>query len=156
MTKLRKKTPEMAHFYKSYLFEHFWATSKFVDDIGPVFWHPHLIKPNFFNLDNSSESNDELNMGGSPGLVGMGDDSCLQGRGFESWHRILDGHFFTLICKNCINVCLKRPKINEKEAGAGPFKKRFIEHSSVVSSAPTILRPRVQILSTPSRYAFFN
>ena len=33
------------------------------------------------------------------------------------------GHFFTLICcKNCI-VCLKRPKINEKEAGVGPFKK---------------------------------
>ena len=32
--------------------------------------------------------------------------------------------FFTLICcKNCI-VCLKRPKINEKEAGVGPFLKR--------------------------------
>ena len=29
--------------------------------------------------------------------------------------------FFTYICcKNC-NVCLKRPKINEKEAGVGPF-----------------------------------
>ena len=35
--------------------------------------------------------------------------------------------FFTLICcKNSIDVCLKRPKINEKEAGFGPnfFKKR--------------------------------
>ena len=31
--------------------------------------------------------------------------------------------FFTLICcKNCI-VCLKRPKINYKEALVGPFKK---------------------------------
>ena len=40
---------------------------------------------------------------------------------FESRHRILDGHFFALICcKNSI-VCLKRPKINEKEAGVGPF-----------------------------------
>ena len=30
--------------------------------------------------------------------------------------------FFTLICcKNCIDVCLKRPKINGKEAGDGPF-----------------------------------
>ena len=29
-------------------------------------------------------------------------------------------NFFTLIC--CI-VCLKRPKINEKEAGVGQFKK---------------------------------
>ena len=48
-------------------------------------------------------------------------DSHSEGRGFESRHRILDGHFFTYICcKNC-NVCLKRPKINEKEAGVGPF-----------------------------------
>ena len=30
--------------------------------------------------------------------------------------------FFTYICcKNCDDVCLKRLKINEKEAGAGPF-----------------------------------
>ena len=30
--------------------------------------------------------------------------------------------FFTLICcKKIIDVCLKRPKINEKEAGVGPF-----------------------------------
>ena len=51
----------------------------------------------------------------------MGRDSRSEGRGFESRHRILDGHFFTYICcKNC-NVCLKRPKINEKEAGVGPF-----------------------------------
>ena len=32
--------------------------------------------------------------GGSPGLVVMGRDSCSEGRGFESRHRILDGHFF--------------------------------------------------------------
>ena len=31
-------------------------------------------------------------VGGSPGLVVMGGDSRLKGRGFESWHRILDGH----------------------------------------------------------------
>ena len=55
----------------------------------------------------------------------MGVDSRSKGRGFESQRRILDGHFFTLICcKNCI-VYLKRPKINEKEAGVGPiFKKK--------------------------------
>jgi len=35
----------------------------------------------------------------------------------------MDITFFTFIyCKNCI-VCLKRPKINEKEAGVGPFLK---------------------------------
>ena len=55
----------------------------------------------------------------------MGRDSCSEGRGFESRHRILDGHFFTYnCCKNC-NVCLKRPKINEREAGVGPFLKRL-------------------------------
>ena len=59
--------------------------------------------------------------GGSPGLVVMGRDSRSEGRGFDSWYRILDGHFFTYICcKNCI-VCLKRPKINEEEAVVGPF-----------------------------------
>ena len=30
--------------------------------------------------------------GGSPGLAVMGGDSCSEGRGFESQHRILDGH----------------------------------------------------------------
>ena len=33
-----------------------------------------------------------LHMGGSPGLV-MGGGSCSEGRGFESWHCIIDGHF---------------------------------------------------------------
>ena len=57
-------------------------------------------------------------------LWSSGYDSCLKGCGFESQHRILVGHFFTLICcKNCI-VCLKRPKINGKEAGVGPFFKK--------------------------------
>ena len=27
----------------------------------------------------------------------MGRDSCSEGHGFESLHRILDGHFFTYI-----------------------------------------------------------
>ena len=31
-------------------------------------------------------------LGGSPGLVVMGDDSCLRGRGFKSRPRILDGY----------------------------------------------------------------
>ena len=46
----------------------------------------------------------------------------------RSWYQIPElytgwtfGHFFTLICcKNCI-ICLKGPKIKEKEAGVGPF-----------------------------------
>ena len=57
-----------------------------------------------------------------PGLVVMGGDSCSKGRGFKSWHCILDGHNFTYIfCENCNNVCFKRLKINDKEAGVGQF-----------------------------------
>ena len=62
----------------------------------------------------------------------MGGDSCSKGCEFKSWHSILDGHFFTFICcKNC-DVCLKKMKMNEKEAGVGPFflKKCFIFLSS--------------------------
>ena len=51
----------------------------------------------------------------------MGDNSCFRGHGFEFQRLILDEHFFTLnCCKNWI-VFLKRLKINEKEAGVGPF-----------------------------------
>ena len=67
----------------------------------------------------------KIKLGRSPGLVVMGDDSCSKGCGFESGRRILDGMtFFTFICnKICIDVCLKKPKVNKKEAGVGPFKK---------------------------------
>ena len=37
------------------------------------------------------------NMGESPGLVVMGGDSYSEGRGFESQHRVLDGHFSHLL-----------------------------------------------------------
>ena len=68
--------------------------------------------------------------GGSPGPVVSGRDSCSEGHGFESRHRILDEHLFTYICcKNCNDVCLKRLKINEKEARVGPFKKDWVQDS---------------------------
>ena len=60
-------------------------------------------------------------LGGSPGLVVMGGDSLSEGHGFESWYHILDGHFSHIFVVKICNVCLKRPKINEKEAGVGPF-----------------------------------
>ena len=42
--------------------------------------------------------------GGSPGLVVMGRDSRSKGRGFESQHRILDGHFSqTFVLKIVMN-----------------------------------------------------
>ena len=62
-----------------------------------------------------------------------GRDSRSDGRGFKSRHHILDGHFSTYICcKNCNDVCLKRPKINEKEAGVGPF---FLKKEMIVVNA---------------------
>ena len=56
-----------------------------------------------------------------PGVMVMGGDSCLRGFGFKSQLRILNGHFIALICCKNYIVCLKRLKINEKEAGVGPF-----------------------------------
>ena len=39
------------------------------------------------------EKTERERMGRSPGLVVMGGDSCTEGRGFESCHHILEGHF---------------------------------------------------------------
>ena len=51
----------------------------------------------------------------------MGGDSYSKSREFESWHCVLDGHFFKyLIVVKICNVCLKRRK-NEKEAGGWPI-----------------------------------
>ena len=50
----------------------------------------------------------------------------------RSWVRIpaLDGHFFTLIfCKICNDVCLKRPKINDKRGRGWPFSKKDLDNS---------------------------
>ena len=51
----------------------------------------------------------------------VGGDSCFEGHGFESRQCILDGHFSHYFKKNCNDVSLKRPKINDKEAAVGPF-----------------------------------
>ena len=61
-------------------------------------------------------------MGGSPGLVVMGGDSCSEGRGFESQHHILCGNFSHIFVVKICNVCLKRPKINKKRPGLAHFK----------------------------------
>ena len=64
-------------------------------------------------------------LGGSPGLVVMGGNSCSKGCGFKSQHRILDGHFsHYFVVKNVLFVW-KHRKV-EKETGDGTFFK----HSS--------------------------
>ena len=57
-----------------------------------------------------------LVLGRNHGLVVMGGVLCSEGHGFESGHRILDGYFshIGICCKNSDDVCLKRPKINDK------------------------------------------
>ena len=45
----------------------------------------------------------------------MEGDSCSKGRGFESQHRILDGHFSHLFVVKI--VMFEKMKINEKEVG---------------------------------------
>ena len=71
-------------------------------------------------LSNMASTTFQL-LGGSPGLVVMGDDSCSRGCEFESRRRILDGHFFTFICcKNCI-VWLKKAEKERKRGQHWPI-----------------------------------
>ena len=54
----------------------------------------------------------------------MADNSCSKDRGFESQRRILDGHFFTLICcKNCIVRLKKTENKRKKRPGLAHFLK---------------------------------
>ena len=39
-----------------------------------------------------------IETGGTPGLVVIRGDSCSKGHEFESWHLILNGHFFKFFC----------------------------------------------------------
>ena len=41
-----------------------------------------------------------IDMGGSPGLLVMGGDSCSKGRELESQHHILEGHFSHIFVVN--------------------------------------------------------
>ena len=53
----------------------------------------------------------------------MGGDSFSKGRGFESQHCILNGHFSHLFVAGIVMFVYKM-KINEKEAEDGPFLKK--------------------------------
>ena len=110
---------------------------------------PHMLS---LTLSFSFSQAHTCSLGGSPGLVVMGVDSRSNGRGFESRYRILDGHF-TLICCKKIIVCLKRPKINEKEAGVGPFYKTH----TFSTTPPSLLHKTTSpSLSHTHTYAFIN
>ena len=57
----------------------------------------------------------ELWVGGSPGLVVMGGDSCSKGCGFKSQRRILDGHFSHLFVEKMLCLFEK----NKRKRGRG-------------------------------------
>ena len=67
----------------------------------------------------------KISQSGSPGLVVKGGDSLSKGCEFESimvyWMNI----FHIPICCRICNVCLNKRKINEKEAGVGPFLRYY-------------------------------
>ena len=56
-------------------------------------------------------------VGGIPGLVVMGGDSCAKGCEFKSWHHILDGHFFTYLFVVKFVMLFEKTKINKKRLG---------------------------------------
>ena len=71
------------------------------------------------SFDNPEKVIKHMKQGREPWSSGYGKRLTFR----RSWVRILEpytGWTFFTYCKNC-NVCLKRPKINEKEAGVGPF-----------------------------------
>ena len=62
------------------------------DDLASVSIAGHVARFDS-NLSKIVNLKDGPGLGGSPGLVVMGGDSSPEGRGFESQHHILDGHF---------------------------------------------------------------
>ena len=79
-----------------------------------------------FKLTNEKINNRVFPLGQETWSSGYGKRLMSESCGFECRHLILDGHFFSYnCCKNC-NVCLKRPKINKKEAGICQFFKKTI------------------------------
>ena len=52
--------------------------------------------------------------------MAMGGESFSKGRGFKSWHHILDGHFSHVFVVKIVMFFEKTEK-NKKEAGVGPF-----------------------------------
>ena len=70
-------------------------------------------------------------LGESPGLVVMGGDSHSEGRGCRIPVPYTGWTFFHInLLKICIDVCLKRPKLNEKRPGWPIFLKKSINTSN--------------------------
>ena len=94
-----------------------------------IYWRHWSIVRLLFHLPYALYSKTKVirsaSSGGSPGLVVMGDDSCSTGRGFEFQHRILNGHFVTLIyCKIVLFEKTEKTKNKRKRGLVWPFLKK--------------------------------
>ena len=81
--------------------------------------------------------------GGSPSIVVKEGDTLSEGCKLQlprCWMV-----FFTLICCKICVACLKRPKINEKEAMDGPFFKKVLRYISSMSLNG--LGPRADVIN---------
>ena len=66
-------------------------------------------------------------MGGGPGQVVMGGDSCSKGCEFESRHCILDGHLFTFICCKNYNLCVWKDENTWRRGRGWPIFVKWIK-----------------------------
>ena len=69
--------------------------------------------------------------------------------GFKSHHQFLNGIFHVILLKNC-KICLKRPKINEKEAMDDSFNYNtvpFMTHYFSALNLPPTVHPCAVIIS---------
>ena len=66
---------------------------------------------------NDTDVTSEVGLGREPCLVVMGGDLWSRGRGFDSQHRILAGHFVVKV----VMFVWKKAENKLKEAGNGPF-----------------------------------
>ena len=76
---------------------------------------------------------------GSPGLVVIGWDWQCEGCGFESQHRILDGHLSHKFVVQILLMFVWKDQKNEKNAGDGPFKKVSLLSRLVLKPGQTVL-----------------
>ena len=67
--------------------------------------------------------NSTIQLDGSPGLVVMGEDSCLEGRGFEfQHHKLVRRLFIYLYLLKKLYWLFEKTKIKRKEDVDCPFK----------------------------------
>ena len=125
--------------------------------IVPLLVNGQLVS--FISLNCLTKNN--MRLGGSPGLVVMGWDSCSEGCGFKSHHYTLDRHFHIYLSVKIV-VFVWKEENEWKDAGDYcPFKQRiiWIDDLPIDDScqSPLLKSQRNSIISSAilSRYIVF-